>query len=249
MRLNENDVLVSEQYLLDCGEDSTKEYLRSKRYLKRRTEKFETMEAALDSLKTGNRDERYKSAGRLLRIACAELGLTLIEREWYFDEYNKTEISNICINESDDRVLEYLLLALSMMYERYIAHPMWEKTYNLYDPKIEKEYKQWIFSIANQISSQSIKARMAVAKIYAICNDKRSWDIYIEILPRRSAYVSNVWHICRNYAQYSMTEEQRIGLIQVFENLSQKVKRTEHYCVKGIEALQELKIEPQFCTT
>ena len=211
-------------------ESDIKRYLQSGQYAKRKLKYLGELNTALGNLKSTDVTVRLIGAKRLSYHSRRELGVDLLcVREWFSSELIRTELSKICATEADDKVLQHSLIALYFIYERYIIHEMWLKDYFFTLEEIKRDefnYIQWVLPIAEACYrfSAAIFVKEVLARIFAICRDSRAWDIYIEILPKKSAYCGWGRKICSQYARYSITESQKDDLVQALDKIIAKVK-------------------------
>ena len=155
------------------------EYLQSEKYEKRKS-KFQTeLNAALVNIRNTDEAMRLKGAKRLSYNSRRELGVcSLGIREWFWNEDIRNELTSICLEECDAKVLYYLLSALKFLYSRYLSHHMWDDFEGLRTKEDELIYIQWVLHIVEKCQPLSLDVKVEMAGIFAICRDKRAWDVY-----------------------------------------------------------------------
>ena len=196
------------------------DYFQSKPYEKNKVKTIADLDAAMNNLKSVEAETRLKGAKRLSYHSRKELGGNCLPvREWFWKENVRTELSLICLNESHEKVLQHLFITLTFIYERYLVHPFWEAWHTKED---ESAYTSWVLSVAEKSQQNSVEVKLRIARVFAFCGDSRAWDIYIEILPKKSANCDWALKDCKRYAKNSITENQRIVLIHVLEKITEK---------------------------
>jgi len=224
--------------------ESIKEYVQSERYAKNTSKMIADVNAAMDNIKTTDAATRLKGAKRLSYHSRRELGYECLAiREWFCDDNTRIELSEICCGESDCKVLRDLLSTVKFIYSRYMIHFMWRDFFTLERIKEdESKYMKWVFPIAENCLRLSADVEVEIAGIFAICRDSRAWDIYNEILPKKSALCSWARADIRDYAQYSITETQKNNLIQTLDKIRGKVKNpsTQREAEKIVKNLLEV---------
>jgi len=213
-------------------------FFQTERYAKNKSNIIADLDSAMVSLKSMEVAARLKGAKRLSYHSRRPLGWSCLPvREWFWDDSIRVELSEICRDESDEKVLSYLLSALRFLYDRYLTHPLWEE---LYSKKEELAYVRWVLPIAEECNQASVLIKMEVAGIFATCSDNRAWDIYNEILPKKSAYRVQTELDFMRYAKNSITYKQRIDLLQTIEKFIMKLKNPEAgYYAKQIKKILE----------
>jgi len=208
-----------------------KKYLQSELYTRFKHESLTELNTALNNLKSADVVMRLTGAKRLSYFSRMELGTgSLCIREWFLSKNTRTELSNICTIEVNDKVLQHFLIALYYIYDRYIVYTMCEMWlpdgfFMLEDVKEDElSYIQWILPIVEACHRPTVAifVKEVLARIFAMCRDNRAWDIYIEILPKKSAYCDWGQSICNKYAKHSITESQKVILLQILDRILSK---------------------------
>ena len=205
------------------------EYIQSERYKKHAQIMLADINTAMENVKATDEATQIKGAKRLSYLSRCELGMgSLVLREWFCDEINRVELADMCCIESNSKVLSKLFSTLKFIHSRYIVHPMWEDYFFTLEKTKEDEsnYIQWVLPIVEEChqASVSIDVQIEIAGIFAICRDSRAWDIFNEILPKKSAYCSWATLTFAKYAKYSITERQKIDMTRTLEKILEKVK-------------------------
>ncbi|MCL2023094.1 MAG: hypothetical protein FWG82_01845 [Oscillospiraceae bacterium] len=217
-------------------QQQTIEYLQSERYAKQKKKTLYDIATAMENLKSADAATRLKGAKRLSYHSRRELGWNCLPvREWFFDEKSRTELSALCRDEADDKVLRYLLSTLKFIYDRYVVHFTWKELYAAED---ETRYKKWVLSIVEEKFCTSVDVKVEVAGILSLCGDNRSWNTWNEVLAKKSAHCSWAQSIFAHHKNVSITDEQQSALIQTLEKINGKVKNPS--VLKKAKKLKEI---------
>ncbi|VXB83305.1 conserved hypothetical protein [Microbacterium sp. 8M] len=214
-------------------DDQIARWLSSARYATRAAEanaEFAQLEDALDSADV---TVRLTAARRLSSLARAELGWFLLPvREYFLRAETRRMLGGALRAEADVKVRDSLLNTVRHAAERCVAHPMWEPVRAAAQ---EREWRDWVHSLAETFSvAPELSTRAEAAYLLAFCDDGRAWEVYRDVIPRRSGLLGTLELAIERYP-LSITPEIGATLLDLADTVGSTHPR-QRYPAAGIRA-------------
>ncbi|MGW8482686.1 hypothetical protein ACWGJP_06075 [Microbacterium sp. NPDC055903] len=214
-------------------DDRIADVLQSPRYASRAAESAMELAEVESGLGSDDPKVRIAAARRLSALTRAELSWLLLPiREYFLDARTLEVLAAVLRAETEVTVRDSLLNTLRHASERFVTHPMWDPLRAASDERIWYERLHPIAASFSEVSDAS--TRVEAAYLLAACGDGRAWDVFLQVIPRRSAALATLELAVLQYPQ-SIADEQRSALADLADTIGTKHPR-QRYVADGIRA-------------
>lgn len=212
-------------------DDRITSVLESPRYAARSSELKDELAKLEQNLGSDDPKLRLTAARRLSAIARAELNWYLLPvREYFLSVQAQQTLCTIIKAETELKTRDSLLNTLRHASERFVSHEMWQEISSASD---EQRWRQWLLPIATTISSaQQASTQVEAAYLLAYLGDALAWDVFLEVLPRRSASLPALEFAVLQYS-HSINEANRAALLDLADAIEARHPR-QRYTAEGI---------------
>lgn len=171
------------------------ELLGSARFAASAAQREAELAGIADGLRAPESANRLRAARRLSALARAELSWMMLPvRAHFLSAGTRRELAE-ALRTDDVALRDTLLIAIRNAYERYVTHPMWWQ-----DPVAATGtdadadvWRAWMHPIAEGLMTASAPTtRAEAAYLLALCEDPRAWDVYLEVVAKRSGLLGHL---------------------------------------------------------
>ena len=180
-----------------------------------------------DGLRASESADRLRAARRLSALARAELSWMMLPVRAHFLAAGTREDLAEALRTDEVALQDALLIAIRNAYERYITHPMWQQ-----DPVAATggdadaaAWRAWMHPIAERlIAASAPTTRAEAAYLLALCEDPRAWDVYREVVAKRSGLLGHL-ELAILRCPDSRTPEVRDALLDLAARIAERHPR------------------------
>lgn len=215
-------------------DDQIAGWLSSARYATRAAESRAEFAQLDDAVGSGDVAVRLAAVRRLSALARAELGWFLLPvREYFLSTETRRMLGAALSVETDVKVRDSLLNTVRHASERCVTHTMWEPVRAAED---EREWCDWVHLIAATFSvAPDLSTRAEAAYLLAFCDDARAWEVYQEVIPRRSGLLPMLEMAIERYP-LSISDETGAALLALADAVGSAHPR-QRYPAAGIRTV------------
>lgn len=201
------------------------ELLRSERYARTAASLQSTLAAVGADLRAPDESRRLRGARELSTLARAELSWMKLPVRAFFVSAATCRDLEDALDASTSQTRIALLIAIKNAYERYVVHPMWREVHQESDATA---WSSWLQLLGGRfMMGPDLMLRAEAAYLLALSGDERAWQVYLEIVPRRSALLGHLeFAILR--CPDSRTPEMRAALVDLADDVERRHPKQAH---------------------